>query len=70
VTPLQDPPDELGAEMAKEARVWRTYVRETDRWDKEMVEGRNKYVYPSQHGSSSILILSFAPSSLDVLLSE
>jgi hypothetical protein len=30
--------------MAKEARVWRTYVKETDHWDKEMVEGRNKYV--------------------------
>ncbi|KAG9088528.1 hypothetical protein FS749_002097 [Ceratobasidium sp. UAMH 11750] len=38
---VQDPPDDPGAEMAKEARVWRDYVRETDRWDKEMVEGRN-----------------------------
>ncbi|KAG8681277.1 hypothetical protein FRC09_017596, partial [Ceratobasidium sp. 395] len=27
--------------MAKEARVWRTYVREADRWDQEMIAGRN-----------------------------
>ncbi|KAG8694828.1 hypothetical protein FRC08_008234, partial [Ceratobasidium sp. 394] len=38
---LQDPLDDPGAQMSREARVWRTYVRETDRRDKEMVEGRN-----------------------------
>ncbi|KAG9093672.1 hypothetical protein FRC06_011417 [Ceratobasidium sp. 370] len=27
--------------MAKEARVWKTYVRESDKSDKEMVDGRN-----------------------------
>ncbi|KAG8793215.1 hypothetical protein FRC12_003505 [Ceratobasidium sp. 428] len=36
-----DPPDEPGAEMFKEARIWRTYVKETDRWDKDLMEGRN-----------------------------
>ncbi|QRV96300.1 hypothetical protein RhiJN_24318 [Ceratobasidium sp. AG-Ba] len=38
---MEDPDDEPGAEMEKEARVWRTYVKETERWDKEMVDGRN-----------------------------
>ncbi|KAG8790838.1 hypothetical protein FRC12_010865 [Ceratobasidium sp. 428] len=38
---LDDPDDEPGLEMAKGARVWRTYVKETDRWDKEIVDGRN-----------------------------
>ncbi|KAG8682768.1 hypothetical protein FRC08_014736 [Ceratobasidium sp. 394] len=34
-------PDKPGDEMTKEARVWKTYVWETDRWDKELVGGRN-----------------------------
>ncbi|KAG8693066.1 hypothetical protein FRC08_009342 [Ceratobasidium sp. 394] len=38
---VDDPPDEPGAEMAREARVWKTYVRESDKLDKEMVDGRN-----------------------------
>ncbi|KAG8790029.1 hypothetical protein FRC12_012885 [Ceratobasidium sp. 428] len=38
----QDLPDEPGSEMTGEARVWKTYVREADMSDKEMVEGRNK----------------------------
>ncbi|KAG9090271.1 hypothetical protein FS749_000690 [Ceratobasidium sp. UAMH 11750] len=38
---VEDPPDEPGAEMAREARVWKTYVRESDKSDKEMVDGRN-----------------------------
>ncbi|QRV96321.1 activating signal cointegrator 1 complex subunit 3 [Ceratobasidium sp. AG-Ba] len=38
---MEDPGDEPGAEMAKGAQVWSTYVKETDRWDKEMVDGRN-----------------------------
>ncbi|QRV79815.1 transmembrane protein [Ceratobasidium sp. AG-Ba] len=38
VEDLEDPP---GEEMTKSARVWKTYVREADRWDKEMVDGRN-----------------------------
>ncbi|KAG8718025.1 hypothetical protein FRC08_006114 [Ceratobasidium sp. 394] len=38
---IKDLPDEPGAEMAREARVWRTYVKETDKWDKEMVDGKN-----------------------------
>ncbi|KAG9073535.1 hypothetical protein FS749_015032, partial [Ceratobasidium sp. UAMH 11750] len=36
-----DPEDEPGEEMAREARVWRTYVKEADRWDRELVDGRN-----------------------------
>ncbi|QRV94414.1 hypothetical protein RhiJN_22432 [Ceratobasidium sp. AG-Ba] len=38
---LEDPEDPPGEEMSKNARVWKTYVREADRWDKEMVDGRN-----------------------------
>ncbi|CAE6469769.1 unnamed protein product, partial [Rhizoctonia solani] len=34
--------DEYGAEMGKEARVWKIYVKETDRADAELVEGWNK----------------------------
>ncbi|CUA69764.1 hypothetical protein RSOLAG22IIIB_08685 [Rhizoctonia solani] len=35
-------PDEYGAELGKEARVWKIYVQETDKWDKELVDGWNK----------------------------
>ncbi|KAG9120543.1 hypothetical protein FRC07_003923 [Ceratobasidium sp. 392] len=38
----EDSPDPPGEEMSKDARVWKTYVREADRWDKEMIDGRNK----------------------------
>ncbi|CAE6449306.1 unnamed protein product [Rhizoctonia solani] len=34
--------DEYGAEMGKEARVWKIYVKETDRADAELVDGWNK----------------------------
>ncbi|KAH7345432.1 hypothetical protein B0J17DRAFT_563735, partial [Rhizoctonia solani] len=34
--------DEYGAELGKEARVWKVYVKETDRWDEELVDGWNK----------------------------
>ncbi|QRV94433.1 hypothetical protein RhiJN_22451 [Ceratobasidium sp. AG-Ba] len=37
----EDPEDLPGEEMSKGSRIWRTYVKETDRWDKEMVDGRN-----------------------------
>ncbi|CAE6449584.1 unnamed protein product [Rhizoctonia solani] len=35
-------PDEYGAELGKEARVWKVYVKESDRSDAEMVDGWNK----------------------------
>ncbi|CUA68408.1 hypothetical protein RSOLAG22IIIB_07926 [Rhizoctonia solani] len=35
-------PDEYGAELGKEARVWKVYVQETDKWDRELVDGWNK----------------------------
>ncbi|CUA74777.1 hypothetical protein RSOLAG22IIIB_11466 [Rhizoctonia solani] len=34
--------DEYGAEMGKEARVWKVYTKETDRADAELVDGWNK----------------------------
>ncbi|CAE7071669.1 unnamed protein product [Rhizoctonia solani] len=38
----QLPPDEEGAELSKDARIWKVYVGETDKWDAEMVDGWNK----------------------------
>ncbi|CAE6492444.1 unnamed protein product [Rhizoctonia solani] len=35
-------PDERGAELGREARVWKVYVGETEKWDKEMIEGWEK----------------------------
>ncbi|CEL63373.1 hypothetical protein RSOLAG1IB_10709 [Rhizoctonia solani AG-1 IB] len=35
-------PDEYGAELTKDARVWKVYVKEADRWDAELVDGWNK----------------------------
>ncbi|CAE6454405.1 unnamed protein product [Rhizoctonia solani] len=35
-------PDEPGAELAKEARVWKVYVKEADKWDTELIEGWNR----------------------------
>ncbi|KAF8594730.1 hypothetical protein BDV93DRAFT_131735 [Ceratobasidium sp. AG-I] len=34
--------DEYGAELGRDARFWRTYVKEADQWDAELVEGWNK----------------------------
>lgn len=34
--------EEYGAELGKEARVWKVYVKETEKWDTELVEGWNK----------------------------
>ncbi|KAG8683476.1 hypothetical protein FRC09_016062, partial [Ceratobasidium sp. 395] len=33
--------DEYGAELGQDARFWKTYVREADRWDAELVDGWN-----------------------------
>ncbi|CCO34113.1 hypothetical protein BN14_08205 [Rhizoctonia solani AG-1 IB] len=38
-------PDEYGAELTKDARVWKVYVKEADRWDTELVDGWNKQVF-------------------------
>ncbi|CAE6454729.1 unnamed protein product [Rhizoctonia solani] len=35
-------PDERGAELAREARIWQVYVGETDKSDKELIEGWDK----------------------------
>ncbi|KAF8750018.1 hypothetical protein RHS01_09646 [Rhizoctonia solani] len=32
-------PDEEGTEMGKEARVWKIYVKEADKWDAELIDG-------------------------------
>ncbi|KAG8685859.1 hypothetical protein FRC09_014495 [Ceratobasidium sp. 395] len=33
--------------MAKDARVWKTYVKETDRFDQEMMNGRDSFLVES-----------------------
>ncbi|CEL63370.1 hypothetical protein RSOLAG1IB_10706 [Rhizoctonia solani AG-1 IB] len=40
-------PDEYGAELTKDARVWKVYVKEADRWDAELVDGWNKFLIES-----------------------
>ncbi|CAE6364835.1 unnamed protein product [Rhizoctonia solani] len=43
--PIIDPPqefDEEGKELGPDAQVWKTYVREADRVDEELVDGWNK----------------------------
>ncbi|CAE6364225.1 unnamed protein product [Rhizoctonia solani] len=42
VSPATQMQDEYGAEMGKEARVWKVYVKETNRADTELVDGWNK----------------------------
>ncbi|KAG8720250.1 hypothetical protein FRC09_009843 [Ceratobasidium sp. 395] len=75
-TVLEDPDDEPGAEMAKGARVWRTYVKETDRWDKEMVDGRNKFIIESlgdlkpDYAESSAKALIAISQKLDAMISD
>ncbi|KAF8608429.1 hypothetical protein BDV93DRAFT_249423 [Ceratobasidium sp. AG-I] len=34
--------DEYGAELGKDARFWKTYVKEADQWDAELVDGWSK----------------------------
>ncbi|KDN47711.1 hypothetical protein RSAG8_03501, partial [Rhizoctonia solani AG-8 WAC10335] len=34
--------DEYGAELGQDARVWKTYVKEADKFDTEQVEGWNR----------------------------
>ncbi|KAH7318034.1 hypothetical protein B0J17DRAFT_305447 [Rhizoctonia solani] len=34
--------DEYGAELEPDARVWKTYVKEADKFDAEQVEGWNR----------------------------
>ncbi|KAG8739919.1 hypothetical protein FRC11_000501, partial [Ceratobasidium sp. 423] len=33
--------DPAGTELGKEARIWRTYVKQSDKWDAELVDGWN-----------------------------
>ncbi|KAG9088164.1 hypothetical protein FRC06_002196 [Ceratobasidium sp. 370] len=63
----EDTPDEPGAEMARGARVWRTYVRESDRSDKELTDGRNNFVIgslgdlkpdPAESSAQTLLVIS------------
>ncbi|CAE6449581.1 unnamed protein product, partial [Rhizoctonia solani] len=35
-------PDEYGAELGREARIWKVYVEETDDWDAEQADGWNR----------------------------
>lgn len=35
--------DEYGGELAHDARIWPTYVKEAENWDEDMVDGWNRY---------------------------
>ncbi|CAE7143876.1 unnamed protein product [Rhizoctonia solani] len=35
-------PDKYGTEMGKDARVWKIYVKEADKWDEELIDGWNR----------------------------
>ncbi|KAG8761915.1 hypothetical protein FRC11_012277 [Ceratobasidium sp. 423] len=39
--------DEYGGELARDARIWSTYVREAERWDEDMVDGWNRFLIES-----------------------
>ncbi|CAE6519326.1 unnamed protein product [Rhizoctonia solani] len=41
-TALRGAFDEYGAELARDARIWPTYVREAEKWDEDMVGGWNR----------------------------
>ncbi|CAE6461354.1 unnamed protein product [Rhizoctonia solani] len=41
-TALRGAFDEYGGELARDARIWPTYVREAERWDEDMVDGWNR----------------------------
>ncbi|KAJ1307692.1 hypothetical protein OPQ81_001783 [Rhizoctonia solani] len=34
--------DDYGGELARDARIWPTYVREAEKWDEDMVDGWNR----------------------------
>jgi hypothetical protein len=62
-----DDSDLYGAELSKDARVWRVYVKEADRHDTELVDGWNKF---DIHYSlvSNLLTFDHPCRSLDVIL--
>lgn len=48
--------EEYGAELGKDARFWKTYVKEADQWDAELVDGWNKWVKIKPRGPALALI--------------
>ncbi|KAG8787331.1 hypothetical protein FRC12_015676 [Ceratobasidium sp. 428] len=59
--------EDYGAEMAKDAKIWQIYVRETDKADEELVDGWNKFVGisaknlqqdPSETSAQALLLIS------------
>ncbi|KAG9081444.1 hypothetical protein FRC06_005556 [Ceratobasidium sp. 370] len=66
-TKFDDPDDKPGAEMAEDARVWETYVKETDAWDRDMIAGRIEFIIeslgdlkpdPAEASAQTLLIMS------------
>ncbi|KAG8681696.1 hypothetical protein FRC11_000777, partial [Ceratobasidium sp. 423] len=43
----QDYFDEEGTELGKDAKFWKVYVEETDRWDAEVIDSWNKFLIES-----------------------
>ncbi|CAE6437961.1 unnamed protein product [Rhizoctonia solani] len=50
--------DEYGSELARDGRIWSTYVREAERWDEDMVDGWNRYGSVGYSSLRSLTLLS------------
>ncbi|EUC55183.1 transmembrane protein, putative, partial [Rhizoctonia solani AG-3 Rhs1AP] len=53
--------DEYGAELEADARVWKTYVKESDEFDQDLVEGWNRQI-TGRHSQQVVLMLYLFPS--------
>lgn len=62
--------DEYGTELGPEARVWKTYVKEADRFDAEKVEEWNKCVLWANCSLGNTYSNRMLYRSLDVILSK
>ncbi|KAG8738695.1 hypothetical protein FRC10_006579 [Ceratobasidium sp. 414] len=51
--------EDYGAEMAKDAKIWQVYVKETDRADEELVDGwHNLQQNPADTSAQTLLVIS------------
>ncbi|KAG8732119.1 hypothetical protein FRC11_000651 [Ceratobasidium sp. 423] len=59
-----------GAELSKEATIWKSYVKEADEYDKELVEGWNKYLSLLFSDEGLLTCFTLTPSTLEVILAD
>ncbi|CAE6391015.1 unnamed protein product [Rhizoctonia solani] len=58
--------DEYGAELEADARVWKTYVKESDEFDQDLVEGWNRQI-TGRHSQQVVLLLCVFPSLTSII---